>query len=136
MATSRSDDGFSLVELLTVIVILGVLAAIAVPTFLGQRQKAFRSAMVSDLRTLVTAQESRAVDGNPMYTDSIPELREQGYESTARVPAATVLLFTSSGAPQYVACVKHEAQGEWLVYNSVTGVTTYSPVECTAPLST
>lgn len=113
-------------------VILGVLAAIAVPTFLSQREKGFRAAMVSDLRSLVTAQEARAVDGEPMYTDAIPALRQNGYHTSAGVSTATVFLF-DNGSPQYVACLTHPAVDDWLVYSSVDGVTTYSPTQCTQP---
>ncbi len=55
---------FTMVELLIVIVILGVLAAIASPRFATTRRKAFVAGMVADLRTIVSAAESHyAQDG-------------------------------------------------------------------------
>ncbi len=47
----RADDGFSLVEILVVILIIGILAAIALPTFLNQRSKA----QDAEAKTAVTA---------------------------------------------------------------------------------
>jgi len=48
----EKDKGFTLVELLVVIAILGILTAIAVPTFLNQRNKAYDAAAKSDVANI------------------------------------------------------------------------------------
>ena len=49
--------GFTLIELLIVTVIIGILAAIAIPKYTEVREKGFRAAMMSDLRNLAHHQE-------------------------------------------------------------------------------
>jgi type IV pilus assembly protein PilA len=58
----RNRKGFTLIELLIVVVIIGILAAIAIPKFANTKNKAYKTAMISDLRTLVTAEEAFFAD--------------------------------------------------------------------------
>lgn len=115
--TSRDRDrGFTLVELLTVVVVLGVLAAIAIPQFLGQKNRAFRAAMTSDLRMVVLAQSTLATDGLGPTTD-VGVLQANGYRQTDGV---SLPLVTISGRT-YVACVSHASVGSWLTYDAASG---------------
>ena len=68
----RNRAGFTLIELLIVVVIIGLLAAIALPKFGYTKQKAFTSAMKSDLRNLATAQESYWNDNAAYYSGPLP----------------------------------------------------------------
>jgi prepilin-type N-terminal cleavage/methylation domain-containing protein len=65
----RNTKGFTLIELLIVVVIIGILAAIAIPKFANTKEKAYIAAMKSDLRNLITAEESYFAD-QVTYTTS------------------------------------------------------------------
>src|SRR3981189_2606836 len=54
--------GFKLIELLIVVVIIGILAAIAIPKFANTKAKAYIASIKSDLRNLVTAEEAYFAD--------------------------------------------------------------------------
>ena len=79
----ENEKGFTLIELMIVIAIIGILAAIAIPNFVSYRQKSFNSAAQSDLKNAVTAQEAYYVDEDT-YSD-YATLGVTGWEQTAKV---------------------------------------------------
>jgi type IV pilus assembly protein PilA len=61
-----NSKGFTLIELMIVIAIIGILAAIAIPQFASYRQKAYNAAALSDLKTVKTTLEAYYAD-NQFY---------------------------------------------------------------------
>jgi type IV pilus assembly protein PilA len=67
------DEGFTLIELMVVVLIIAILIAIAIPTFLGARQRAQDRAAQSNVRNAFTAEKTYFTDGQA-YTETIADL--------------------------------------------------------------
>jgi type IV pilus assembly protein PilA len=125
----RDDRGFTLIELMVVVLIIAILIAIAIPTFLGARTKAQDRAAQSDLRTaLVTAQA--------FYTDNETYLSGADGASTATAYATeepsitfgaaasdtTVGVYVPSSTG--VVLVKQSKSDEWFCISQSTSAAT------------
>jgi len=89
----RDNKGFTLIELLIVVVIIGILAAIAIPKFSATREKAYVSAMKSDLKNLATQEEIYYSD-HFVYSTSLANL---GFSQSDGVTVAAVATAPGTG---------------------------------------
>lgn len=115
----RNKSGFTLVELLTVILIIGLLAVIALPRFVNTREKAYYSAMRSDLRNLATAEEDYFAE-TLTYTSNTNLLAS--YRTSKRI-LVTVPEATDKG---WRAMATHEMNTDLeceIYYGTATGAT-------------
>ena len=117
--------GFTLIELLVVVLIIGILAAIAIPKFGSTKDRAYMAAMKSDLRNLVTAEETYFSDYasyttstgqlsiiiSPGVTLTVSGVSTTGWSATATHSATTKTcgLYVGTGTPPFASAAPGEA---------------------------
>lgn len=127
----RKEKGFTLVELLVVVLIIGILAAIAIPMFLNQRQGAWEGQVRSDLANATIAAETYALNNEGSYAGiSLDNIKLNGYRATPGVTITAASPTTTIGgvAPgsTFTLSATHDkfpATKIWL-FSSNTGLVT------------
>src|SRR5690348_13569419 len=118
----KMRKGFTLIELLIVVVIIGILAAIAIPKFANTKQKAYITAMKSDLRNLVTAQEAFFADSSRYAGAADVTAGLLKFQSTNSVSAPAI----TTGTGLWYATVSHTQIAS--PFKCGVGINTTNPV--------
>ena len=97
----RNDEGgFTLIELLVVIIIIGILLAIAIPSYLGFRDRAQKSAAQSNIRAIVPAVEAYYSDEGTYAGMDTAELKAE-YDQSIDAAAYTITLYAADEDGDY-----------------------------------
>jgi type IV pilus assembly protein PilA len=104
---AKDESGFTLIELLVVLIIIGVLLAIAVPSYLGFKDKAQKTAAAADVREAEPSAEAFYSDNNTYAGISKAALTV--YDSGLSPDIQTV----SGGATKYCVSAKN---GSWYAH--------------------
>src|SRR5436305_1435442 len=96
----RREEGFTLIELMVVVLIIAILIAIAIPTFLGARARAQDRAAQSSLRNALTAAKTLYTDQND-YSTATAGSTTTGLKSVE--PSLTYLDSGNSTGPKVVS---------------------------------
>ncbi|HEY2142257.1 MAG TPA: prepilin-type N-terminal cleavage/methylation domain-containing protein [Solirubrobacteraceae bacterium] len=120
---TRGEDGFSLIELLVVVIIIGILAGIAIPSFAGQKGKAVDTQAKELARTAETAAEAISTDNNGEY-EKVTTTELNKYEPTIHILASTseaYLSKTTKSKTTYSVTAKAINGDEFTISKNATG---------------
>lgn len=125
---ANGDSGFTLVELLVVVVIIGVLVAIAIPLYLNFRKGAANKSAASDVRGAISAIEQYYTDNANAYPASSTSglganlvfASASGSPQTATVSPGNTIGYQNN-TTSYTVCGVNNDGGTIYVYNSLNG---------------
>jgi type IV pilus assembly protein PilA len=111
----QDESAFTLIELLVVLIIIGVLLAIAIPSYLGFQKKAQQTAAMSDVRSAIPDAEAYYSDNNS-YTGMSASGLQTTYDSGLVISNGTSTGLSkaeaATGNPQGY-CISAVSGGHW-----------------------
>jgi prepilin-type N-terminal cleavage/methylation domain-containing protein len=127
-AVAKADNAFTLVEIMIVVAIIALLAAIAVPGFLRARKRSQASKILNDLRMIDSAVDQYAIEANHKTGDSVGIADWTNYVKKGSILYNTGnSLFGSAYGTQTVDTIPQVPSADLAVLSDVAGTGFWSP---------
>lgn len=132
---ARSALGFTLIELLVVMLIVAILTAVALPIFLGQKEKGYQDQMISALKNAATAVEAYSTEHGGNYSgldgDDGSTITSHGFAS-GNYNYLSSLEISATNSTYCIEATHSQAEDDWkeATYQSSNGVAQPLPDTC------
>lgn len=98
----RGEKGFTLIEIMIVVLIIGILLAIAVPNFMKARQTSRAKSCIANLKQIEAAKEQWAMDNNAGASATVAWTDLKGTDKYIKSPNSNAMTCPGDSTKEYV----------------------------------